>query len=70
MVIFREKRNQLILRLGVYISGRAIVSHRNRDGSLYIEIGFEIRLSSWVFWGKMSGMDSLKLGPQIDWCLQ
>lgn len=40
VVIFREKRNQIIVRLGVYISGRDIVSHRNRDVSQYIEIGF------------------------------
>ena len=40
VVTFREKRNQIMLRLGVYMSGRGIVSHRNRDMRQYSEIVF------------------------------
>lgn len=55
VVVGREKRRQMILRFGVYMSGKDIVIHRSRKVRQYSRI-LKIRLrGSWVFWEKMSG---------------
>lgn len=40
-VVFREKRSQMILGFGVYISGKDMVIHRNRQVRQYSKVGFE-----------------------------
>lgn len=41
MVVFSEKKSQISLRFGVYISGKDIVIHRNKEVRQYSKIGFE-----------------------------